>query len=249
MTFKHDHFSRVASAYADFRPRYPEALFQWLATLPADRQRAWDVGTGSGQAAIELVKYFKHVVATDLSASQLEAAIPNPSVSYRTAPAEASGLESASIDLVTVAQALHWFDLDLFYAEVNRVMRKGGVVAVWTYGIFQVDDATLNDTLTRFYHGVAGPWWPKNRTMVETGYRTISFPWQEITPPAFAMTAEWDLNQLVGYVGTWSAIILRRNQTGADGAQELLGELAPAWGDPLAKRIIRWPLSVRAGRA
>jgi SAM-dependent methyltransferase len=248
MTFTHDHFSRVASAYADFRPRYPETLFTWLATLPSQRERAWDAGTGSGQAAIELVKYFDQVVATDLSAAQLKAASAHPRITYRVAHAEASGIADASIDLVTVAQALHWFDRDGFYAEVNRVGRKGGAVAVWTYGIFQVDDGQLNDRLTRFYHDVAGPWWPSNRRLVETGYLTLPFPWREVSPPALAMTAEWDLHQLIGYVGTWSAISLRRQSTGADGAQEFLTDVAPIWGDPRQKRTIRWPLRIRAGR-
>jgi len=243
-----DHFSGVAGAYAEFRPRYPEALFQWLAGLAPGRELGWDCATGSGQAAVALAPLFDRVVATDASAEQIAAAPPHPRVEYRVAPAESSGLAAGSVDLVTVAQALHWFDRPAFYAEAARVLDPDGVLAVWTYGHPHVDPPEADAVFQEFYSETVGPYWPPERALVDAGYRTIEFPFPEVDPPPFEMETHWTLAALLGYVATWSATTRFRRARGFDPVPALEEALAPQWGDPEEARRIRWPLAMRVGR-
>ena len=243
-----DHFSAVASNYAEYRPRYPDSLFDWLAGLPAHRETAWDCATGSGQAAVALASRFERVIATDASAGQIAAATPHPRVEYRVAPAEASSLDPASVDLVTVAQALHWFDRPAFYAEARRVLRPDGVVAAWTYGHPSIDEPRADAALQRFYSETVGPYWPTERALVDAGYRTIDFPFNEVAPPFFEMETRWTLDFLVGYVATWSAVTRFRAATGEDPLPAFAEALEPAWGDPQLVRRITWPLALKVGR-
>lgn len=241
-----DHFSSVAADYARFRPRYPAALLRYLADLALGRSLAWDCATGNGQAAVGLAELFDRVVATDASADQVAHAIPHPKVEYRVARAEACGLPPASVDLVTVAQALHWFDLDAFYAEVRRVLGPGGVLAVWCYGRFEADNPQVVAALERFYHETVGPYWPAERRLVEEGYRSLPFPFAELAPPAFEMTGELPLGGLAGHLGTWSAVKRFREATGRDPLPELLEEFAAA--EPAGTYRVRWPIALRVGR-
>ena len=245
-----DHFSGVSPAYAEFRPGYPEELFDWLAGLPARRDLAWDCGTGSGQAAVALASRFDRVIATDASAGQIAAASPHPRVDYRVVSAQASGIESGSVDLVAVAQALHWFDTSAFLAEARRVLRPDGAIAAWTYGNPRVDDPRADEILWRFTTGTIGPWWPPERELVDSGYRTIDFPFAEVEAPGFEMEARWTLPELLGYIGTWSGVARFRAARGGDPdpLEELAKALDPAWGAPRSHRRIMWPLAVRAGR-
>jgi SAM-dependent methyltransferase len=243
-----DHFAPVAASYADFRPTYPAALFAWLATLVPRHELAWDCAAGSGQASLDLATHFALVVATDASQAQLDAAPPHPRIEYRVAPAEASGLPDAAVDLVTVAQALHWFDLAGFYAEVRRVLQPGGVLAVWTYGVLTVEGAAVDALVQHFYHDTVGPYWPAERRHVETGYRSLPFPFREIAAPPFAMAARWTLPQLLGYFRSWSATGRFIAATGQDPVAALAERLAPLWGDPQQPRTVTWPLSLRVGR-
>lgn len=164
------------------------------------------------------------------------------------APAEASGLDSGSADLVTVAQALHWFDRPAFYAEARRVLRPTGLVAAWTYGHVALDDAQADAILRRFYSETVGPNWPPERAHVDDGYRTLEFPFEELDPPAFEMRTEWPLAALLGYAGTWSATKRYRDARGVDPLPDLRRELSAAWGDPETRRAIAWPLAIRVGR-
>ncbi|HEX3234953.1 MAG TPA: class I SAM-dependent methyltransferase [Gemmatimonadales bacterium] len=242
-----DHFSRVAGGYASYRPRYPEALFSFLARLPARRELAWDCAAGSGQATVGLVPHFDRVIATDASAALLASAPAHPRIAYRVAPAEASGLETGSADLITVAQAAHWFDLAAFYREARRVLAPGGVLALWTYGVYHLDDPGVDRILQYFYHDVVGPYWPPERRLVEDGYRSLAFPFEEITPPEIAMTADWSLPELLGYLGTWSATTRCREATGRDPVQALVPELEALWGPADLVRRVTWPLGLRVG--
>jgi SAM-dependent methyltransferase len=243
-----DHFSGVASEYAEYRPLYPAALFDWLAGIAPRRGLAWDCATGSGQAAVALAARFDRVIATDASAGQIAAATPDPRVEYRVAPAEASGLEPGSVDLVTVAQALHWFDRPAFFAEARRVLRRDGVVAAWTYGHPSLDEPRADAVLQRFYSGTVGPYWPPERALVDTAYRTIDFPFAEVAPPAFEMETRWTLESLVGYVATWSAVTRFRAERGEDPVPDFAAALEASWGDSGLARRIAWPLSLRVGR-
>jgi SAM-dependent methyltransferase len=242
-----DHFSRLASAYATSRPRYPTELFVFLSQLPPRRMLAWDCAAGSGQATVPLARWFTRVLATDVSPEMLARATPHPQVEYRVSRAEDSGLPNSSADLVTVAQALHWLDLDSFYTEVDRVLTPGGVLAVWSYATQRLGNDKLDPVLNRFYSEVVGPFWPEERRHVEAGYRTLPFPYAEIQTPVFAMEEQWTLAQLLGYLGTWSATQRFRESQGYDPLPQLANDLAPGWGDPASTRLVRWPLSLRVG--
>ena len=242
-----DHFSGVASEYAEFRPRYPDALFDWLAALAAHRDLAWDCATGSGQAAVALASRFDRVIATDASAGQIASATPHPRVEYRVAPAEASGLPPASVDLLTVAQALHWFDRPVFYEEARRVVRPGGVVSAWTYGHPSIDEPRADAVLQRFYSETVGSFWPEERALVDAGYRTIEFPFAEVVPPAFEMETRWTLDSLVGYVSTWSAVTRFRQERKEDPVPAFAEALSRQWGDAGLPRRTAWAITVRAG--
>jgi ubiquinone/menaquinone biosynthesis C-methylase UbiE len=244
----HDHFSSVANRYADFRPRYPSELFDYLATLVPRTSPVWDCACGNGQASVDLAARFDRVIATDASKEQIASATPNPRIEYRVAPGEQSGLPDKTIGLVTVAQALHWFNFDRFYAEVKRVSTPNAVIAVWAYGITTVESDAVNQLVQHFYADTVGPYWPPERKEIETGYRTIPFPFAEITPPAFHMAAHWTLEQLLGYFSTWSATSRYIKATGRNPLEPLAAELAQVWGDANHRRQIAWPLVVRMGR-
>ncbi len=243
-----DHFGSVAGAYAHYRPTYPAPLFAWLAGVAPARQRAWDCATGTGQAAIGLAAHFAEVVATDASASQLAAARPHPGVHYRLAAAENSGLEAGSLDLVTVAQAVHWFDRPRFFAEVERVLRPGGVLAVWSYGIPALEGEGPDALLQHFYADIVGPYWPPEKALVESGYRDLVLPFGSLEAPPFAMEATWTLEQLLGYCASWSASARYRAALGHDPLERLAPALAAAWGETALGRRIHWPLTLKASR-
>lgn len=242
-----DHFSAIAAAYAAARPTYPLALFAYLAELAPARGRAWDCAAGNGQATLPLAGLFEEVVGTDASAAQVAQMPEHPRIRRWAAPAEASGLPDHSVDLVTVAQALHWLRLPAFWSEVRRVLRDRGIVAVWCYGLQRLDDADIDQRLEAFYTSVVGPFWAPERRLVESGYRTLEFPFEELAPPTFDMTLDWRLPDLLAYVRTWSATNAFIRARDFDPVGALGDELRPRWGQ--GARRVRWPLSVRVGRA
>lgn len=243
-----DHFSRHAAGYAAYRPRYPETLFAAIAAVSPFRDIVWDCATGTGQAALGLAAHFDSVLASDASREQLGAASRHERVRYFVARAEAVALRPASVGLVTVAQALHWLELPEFYGEARRVLRPGGLLVVWTYGRQRVDGGAVDEVLDDFYDHVIGAYWAPERRWVETGYATLRFPFEELPLAAPPMVADWSLPELLGYIGTWSAVARCRDVTGSAPLAELANRLVPLWGDPAASRRVEWPLSVRAGR-
>jgi SAM-dependent methyltransferase len=242
-----DHFSGVAAEYAAFRPRYPEALFDFVAREAPARDAAWDAGTGSGQAAVGLARHFMHVTATDASGDQIEHAKPHPRVHYRVAPAEASGLADQSVDLVTVAQAVHWFDRERFWNEVRRVLRARGVIAIWTYRLFEIAP-DIDAIARRFYRDVVGPFWPPERRLTEERYNTLEFPFAEFAAPDFVIAQQMTLDDVAGYIRTWSATRAFVKHHGHDPVDGLVAELARAWNVPQQPRLTRWPVTMRIGR-
>jgi SAM-dependent methyltransferase len=247
MTRYSDHFSTGARDYAAFRPDYPDALLDAVTALAPGRALAWDCGTGSGQAALPLAGRFARVVATDASEQQIAHARPHPRVEYRVAREDASGLPDGSADLVTVAQALHWFDLDRFYAEVRRVLRPGGVLAAWSYGLMLID-APVDAAVRTFYDDRLGRYWPPERRHVDAGYRDLPFPFPAVPSGAWSMTGAMTRDELLGYVGTWSAVTRCRAAEGADPLTELARALEPLWPDRAERRTVTWPIALRVGR-
>jgi len=209
-----DYFSNHATQYSQARPTYPKTLFEYLASLANHHELAWDCATGNGQAAVALADYFDKVIATDGSETQLSHAPQKNNIEYRQALAEDSGLADNSVDLITVAQALHWFDLDKFYAEVKRVSKPNSILAVWCYVLLRTNNDTLNQLIDEFYVDVIGDYWPPGRHYIDEHYRTLPFPFAELTTPDFAIENHWSLGQLMNYLQTWSAVKGYENKVG-----------------------------------
>lgn len=242
-----DHFSAQADLYAAARPSYPEALFDWLAELPGERELAWDVGCGSGQAALALARRFERVVATDPSAAQIALADTLGNIDYRVEPAELPSLPLGSVDLITVAQALHWFELDAFYDAAYGVLRRDGVIAVWCYGISVVQPA-VDQVFMRLYRNVLGPYWPPERKHVENGYADLEFPFERIDAPRFHIERDLRLADYLDYLRSWSASQAYLRKHGDDPLLQVVEEMEAAWGDPAMPRRVRWPIHLKAGR-
>jgi SAM-dependent methyltransferase len=242
----HDHFSGHAPEYARYRPDYPESLFDFLASLAPSKRVAWDCATGSGQAAVPLARRFEHVVATDASERQIDEAVPSPGIHYVVAPAESAPLADGSVDLVTVAQALHWFDRSRFWREVERVLAPRGIVAAWCYGLMSVSP-DVDGLLLAFYREKVGAYWPPERALVEEGYAVLAFPFEEIASPRFTMEKQWTLAELMGYVRTWSATKRFQADRREDPLRELERALSGPWGEGASRRIV-WDVDLRVGR-
>ena len=242
-TFK-DHFSNNSKDYRLFRPTYPSHLFTYLASIACQHQTAWDCATGSGQVALPLSHYFSSVIATDASETQIQHATQKQPITYRVASAEHSGIESDSIDLITVGQAFHWFNPDDFTREVNRVLKHQGIVAIWTYNLLSIE-SDINSVIHDLYYRVLAGCWPKERKIVENGYKNVDFPFTELKTPSFEMRSEWDLHQLIGYLGTWSAIKTYQQRSNSNPLIEVYNGLLPLWGTAESTRPITWPLSLK----
>jgi SAM-dependent methyltransferase len=243
-----DHFSGHADIYREARPNYPPALFAWLAGEAPDRELAWDVGCGNGQATLALAEHFTRVIGSDPSAAQIGNALPRANIEYRVEPAEASSLDEASASLVTVAQALHWLDHARFFPEVKRVLKRDGVFAAWTYADVSTGDTAIDAAKNRLYVDLTGPYWPPERVHVDAAYRTLPFPFTEIATPAFAMIAHWNVEQLLAYLRSWSATQRYIKAQGHDPVALVEPELRAAWGDPSRVRDVQWQFHLRAGR-
>jgi SAM-dependent methyltransferase len=241
-------FATVAREYANFRPGYPPELFDWLARISPAREAVWDCGCGSGQASVALAEHFSRVYATDVAPEQIGAARPHAGVRYSVASAEQSGLEDRSVDLVTVAQALHWFDVPAFYAEAARVARPGALLAVWNYPRPQFSDPELDRRFFTFYSQVVGPYWPPERRHIEAGYQTLPFPFEEVESPEFGLELDWNPDQVAGYVSSWSATARYRKALGTDPLPLLRESLAGAWPAANARVPIRMPIGLRVGK-
>ncbi len=244
MSFK-DYFSKQAADYAKFRPHYPQEMFEYLGRSAPSCQLAWDCGTGNGQAAVGLAAVFDRVIATDASEKQIANTQSHKIVEYRVAPAGNSSIESRTIDLIMVAQALHWFDLDRFYAEARRVLKSDGVLAASAYNLLHVEPA-IDEVVNRYYYEVVGPFWPRERKLVEQ-FADLPFPFHKVDAPEFEMTAQWNLDHLLGYLQTWSSTQRFIAANKRDPLEAIADDLRAAWGDPGQMRKVVWPLILRVG--
>lgn len=239
-------FDQGGRAYARFRPEYPPQLAAFLASQAPGQQLAVDVGCGNGQLTQLLAPYFGKVVGLDPSEDQIANAVPDERIDYRCAPAEQLPLPDASASLITAAQAAHWFDLPAFYREARRIAVPGAVLALVSYGVMKLDPA-LDARFQKFYWEEIGPYWPPERKLVDTGYATIDFPFEELAPPALEIRLDWHLSEFLGYLTTWSAV-----KSAKEAGQEALltafaNDIGQAWGDPNLRRSIRWPINMRIG--
>lgn len=242
-----DHFSKQAQTYAQYRPTYPKEIYSYLASIAPGQSLAWDCGTGNGQAAVGLADHFEKVFATDASAEQVSRAVSNPKVEYHVETAEHISLSDSTVDLVTVAVAIHWFNFDKFYREVRRVLKPNGILAAWTYNLTQISpeiDALVKEYYFETLHG----FWPERLRYLEEGYKTIPFPFEEIDPPLFAMKADWTLNQFAGFLNSWSATQRYKEQNGRHPLESIWDRLSTAWGLEDDVQTVSWPLHFRIGR-
>lgn len=240
-------FDQGGRAYARFRPEYPPQLATFLASLAPDKRLAVDVGCGNGQLTRLLAPHFSAVVGLDPSVDQIANTIANEPITYRCAPAEHLPLADNSVSLITAAQAAHWFDLPAFYREVRRVGVPGGILALISYGVLNLEPA-LDERFQKFYREEIGPYWPPERKLVDTGYATIDFPFDELTVPSLEIRLNWHLSEFLGYLLTWSAV-RRAREAGCD--EVLLGfanDISEAWGDGNTRRSIVWPINMRIGK-
>lgn len=242
-----DNFSTHADIYARFRPVYPPGLFAYLASLTPTHDLAWDCGTGNGQSAAGLVPYYRSVYATDPSEQQVKLAPPHGRIVYRVEKAETPGLPDRSVDLVTVAQALHWFDFDLFYASVKRVLKPGGVFAAWAYGLPDIDPP-LDEAVKRLHDETLGSFWKAENRFIDLEYKTIPFPFEALETPRFYITQKMKLNDLCGLLYSWSAVQAYIRTRGADPVGEMLPELGRLWGNTGEEKTVRWELFLKVGR-
>jgi SAM-dependent methyltransferase len=240
-----DHFSALAARYATYRPHYPPALVGVLADRAERHDVAWDVGCGNGQLSVALAARFGRVIASDPAQAQLDHAELDPRVEYRCAPAEASGLADASVDLAVAAQAAHWFDWPKFVVEVGRVVRPGGLIALVSYRNAELAGA-VGERLVQYYGDLDG-FWPNGRLHVDTGYRLLALPWPEVAAPPIEMTASWTREELIGYVTTWSATARLVAARGEGAVDRLRRDLAALWPDN-EPRVVRWPLTIKLAR-
>lgn len=243
MTFK-DHFSQQSDQYRRYRPDYPRSLFAYLAEISRQHRLAWDCATGSGQAAVHLADHYDKVIATDASQAQLANAQTHAKVQYRVCSAECSCLESASVDLITVAQAVHWFDLNAFAAEAQRVLKPGALLAVWNYGLMSVTPQ-VDQIINYLYRDMLDAYWPPERAMIENNYRDITMPFAELDCPDFTMYQQWSLQQLAGYLKTWSAVKRYQQDRNKNPVDMIMADLIHGWHEGQVQQTVSWPMCVR----
>jgi SAM-dependent methyltransferase len=241
-------FNDKSDGYKKYRPVYPKELFDYLADIAPANDMAWDCGCGTGQASVALSQHFKQVIGTDISNGQIENAEEKPNIDYRVTSADASGLKSKSADLITCAQSLHWFDLERFYKEVKRVLKPGGIIAIWTYNLLRVNKE-IDDLIDKFYFDIIYNYWPEERKHVETGYTELEFPFTKLHAPQFSMEAQWNIEQLIGYINTWTGVKNYIELEAFSPLEFIESELKIIWkkNKPKKKKII-WPLKLYVGK-
>jgi SAM-dependent methyltransferase len=243
-----DNFSQQASDYAQYRPTYPPELIKYVASLVEEQDLAWDCATGNGQTALELTNYFPRIIATDASTKQIEQAFAHPQIKYQVATAEESGLPAHLIDLITVAQAAHWFQFDKFYAEVKRVAKPSAILAIWGYGLMQINPE-IDRLIHQLYYEILGDtYWDKERKHLDKHYTTLPFPFTIIPSPTFQILRNWNLSELIGYLNTWSSVQKYININATNPIDLIAQELAKVWQNPDNQQLITWDIYLKVGK-
>jgi SAM-dependent methyltransferase len=240
-----DNFSVQAAGYAQFRPTYPQELYDYLYSLVQEKNTAWDCATGNGQVARILAKDFKQVFATDISENQLKHAVQKENISYLLESSNKSSFPDASFDLITVAQAIHWFHFDDFYAEVKRTLKPFGIFAAFGYGVMRIDEQ-VDAVIHKLYKGILGGYWDEERKHIDEGYSSIPFPFQEFAVPKFSIQTTWDFDQMIGYLNTWSALQHYKKANNSSPLAILMPELEMAWGT--GDKEVYFPILLRVGK-
>lgn len=241
-----DNFSSASDKYAQYRPVYPPELFEFINSNVRDKNIAWDCGTGNGQVACELAKSFTTVFATDISQSQIDNATQAHNIQYSLQAAEKTNFENDRFNLIVVAQAIHWFNFEKFYSEVQRTAKNDALLVVVGYGRLEINNA-IDTLITDFYQNIIGPFWDKERRFIDEAYQTIPFPFEELQTPNLAITLNWTLEHLIGYLNTWSAVKHFIKQNHYNPVEQLQNEMVRYWGDNEFKSV-RFPLFLRVGR-
>jgi SAM-dependent methyltransferase len=243
-----NHFSSTSKEYSFSRPTYPDDLYKYLSDITPNKDTVWDCATGNGQAAIGLCKYLKNVIASDASTGQLDYKFHRNNIHYEMFPAEKAAINNNCVDLITVAQAAHWFDLDKFYKEVTRVSKSNGILAIWSYGMHKIN-YEIDKISTKLNVGgdILGKYWPQETNYVKEDYNTIPFPFKEITAPKFEMTVEWSLDNLVSYMQTWSAVKSFSRREKFNPLELIIEELENLWGMRETQKTVRWDINIRIG--
>jgi SAM-dependent methyltransferase len=243
-----DLFSKQAGAYAKYRPSYPPDLINYIVSFVKENKHAWDCATGNGQAAVLLSPYFEKISATDISENQLKLAIRKENIFYSTAKASSTIFPDNSFDLITVAQAYHWFPFGDFEKEAKRVSKPEGIIAVWGYNIPVCEFPPLNKIINHFYKDIVGPYWDPERKYIDDYYRTVPFCFDELTPRSFEIELQWNLDDLLGYFNSWSSVMNFIDKHQHNPADNISAELSEAWPDNIATIAFRFPVFLRIGR-
>ena len=243
-----DRFSENSAEYKKFRPTYPAEFLEEIAQLAKNQDSCWDCGTGNGQVAVELAKYFEKVLGTDISENQLKQAVKRENIQYSVARAEKTEFHPDQFDLITVAQAIHWFDFERFYEEVRRVSKRHGVLAVWGYGLLRFNNL-IDHYVDHFYQHVIGPYWDKEREHIDTAYGDISFPFEEIElSRRYSIRKDFSLEEFAGYLSTWSAVKRYIKSQGLDPVPVFIAEIRADWIQLGENLSVEFPLFTKIGR-
>jgi ubiquinone/menaquinone biosynthesis C-methylase UbiE len=241
-----DLFSKQSSLYAIYRPTYPDELYRYILSFVENKSVAWDCATGNGQAAAALAPNFKTVYATDISEGQLKNAVKVSNIIYSRQPAEKTTFDDNSIDLITVAQAYHWFDFSAFEHEVKRVAKNGSVIAIWGYGLIYASDVNVDQLIQYFYKDVTAPYWDPERRYVDEQYLTIPFPYHELPTKGFTIERHWTLEEFANFLRTWSSVQNFIKKNGIDPVDDFTKKLKEIWNDESAIRF-NFPVFLRIG--
>lgn len=243
-----DLFSKQSKLYAKYRPKYPkkiyEAIYNLLIKYEIPFHTAWDCATGNGQVAFELSKKFNQVYASDISSNQIKFARSKDNIFYLVEPAEQSSIDKDSINLITVAQGLHWFSTKKFFKEVKRVSKKPAILAVWCYATCKFNDPYINEIFIKFYKEILKNYWESERKLVETGYATIQFPFIEIQNTQFEYETFFTKKQFLGYVNSWSSVVKFKDIHSFNPVFLLKDFLNPFWKEHQRKKIV-FPLYLK----